>query len=111
MGSPQVSNLQQVSTSECQADWREINRMLLAGLAWVIIIEIYCAVMQRSFQDTNNKVGKSFAILGIYLFAVGYCKYHVQSYTITGESNLSLIDALINPVTWIYGAEVLPMSL
>lgn len=48
--------------------------MLLAGLAWVVCTEIYCAVMQRSFQDTNNKVGKSFAILGIYLFAVGYCR-------------------------------------
>lgn len=52
--------------------------MMLAGLAWVVGTEIYCAVMQRSFQDTNNRIGKSFAILGIYLFAVGYCKHHAR---------------------------------
>ncbi|KAL2107132.1 hypothetical protein VUR80DRAFT_5659 [Thermomyces stellatus] len=68
------------------------RKMMLAGLAWVVGTEIYCAVMQRSFQDTNNRIGKSFAILGIYLFAVGYY-------------------SLINPVTWLYGAEVLPMSI
>ena len=48
--------------------------MLLAGLSWVVVTEIYSAVMQRCFQDTDNKVGKGFAILGIYVFAVGYCK-------------------------------------
>ncbi|KAJ3544883.1 hypothetical protein NM208_g2804 [Fusarium decemcellulare] len=68
------------------------RKMLLAGLAWVVVIEIYCSVMQRSFQHTDNKIGKGFAILGIYLFVVGYY-------------------SLINPVTWIYGAEVLPMSI
>ncbi|KAH9232308.1 hypothetical protein K456DRAFT_1725637 [Colletotrichum gloeosporioides 23] len=68
------------------------RKMLLAGVAWVIVVEIYCAVMQRSFQNTDNRIGKGFAILGIYLFAVGYY-------------------SLINPVTWIYGAEVLPISI
>lgn len=29
--------------------------------------------MQREFQNTNNRVGKGFAILGIYLFVVCYC--------------------------------------
>lgn len=50
-------------------------RMILTGLSGVIVVEIYAAVMQREFQDTNNKVGKGFTILGIYLFAVIYCKY------------------------------------
>lgn len=48
--------------------------MILTGLAGVVIIEIYAAVMQREFQDTNNRVGKGFAILGIYLFVITYCK-------------------------------------
>jgi len=30
--------------------------------------------MQKSFQNTDNSVGKAFAVLGIYLFAVVYCK-------------------------------------
>jgi MFS family permease len=49
--------------------------MILTGLAGVVIIEIYAAVMQREFQDTENKVGKGFAILGIYLFVITYCKF------------------------------------
>lgn len=47
--------------------------MLLSGLGGIIIIEIYAAVMQREFQNTDNRVGKGFAILGIYLFVVAYC--------------------------------------
>lgn len=34
----------------------------------------YCAVLQHVYQDTNNRVGKGFAILGIYIFVVCYCK-------------------------------------
>lgn len=49
--------------------------MLLAGTAWVVVTEIYAAVMQREFQDTNNRVGKGFAILGIYVFTLGYCQF------------------------------------
>jgi MFS family permease len=45
--------------------------MILTGLAGVVVIEIYAAVM----QNTNNKVGKGFAVLGIYLFVVTYCEY------------------------------------
>lgn len=52
-----------------------ICRMLIAGLSGVILIEIYAAVMQRQFQDTDNQVGKGFAILGIYLFVVCYCEF------------------------------------
>ncbi|KAK8070611.1 hypothetical protein PG997_010814 [Apiospora hydei] len=48
--------------------------------------------MQREFQNTENRVGKGFAILGIYLFVV--CYY-----------------GMLNSTTWLYGAEVLPIAL
>lgn len=48
--------------------------MILTGMAGIIVIEIYTAVMLRFFENTNNKVGKGFAILGIYLFVVCYSK-------------------------------------
>jgi hypothetical protein len=51
------------------------SRMILAGLLGIVFVEIYAAVMQREFQNTNNKIGKGFAILGIYLFVVTYCKF------------------------------------
>ena len=49
--------------------------MILTGLAGIVIVEIYAAVMQREFQNTDNQVGKGFAILGIYLFVVIYCEF------------------------------------
>ncbi|KAH8805154.1 solute carrier family 2 [Xylogone sp. PMI_703] len=66
--------------------------MILTGLGGIVIIEIYAAVMQREFQNTDNKVGKGFAVLGIYLFAVIYY-------------------GMLNSTTWLYGAEVLPVAL
>jgi len=51
-----------------------ITRMILTGLGGIVVVEIYAAVMQRCFQNTDNQVGKGFAILGIYLFVVIYCK-------------------------------------
>ncbi|KAI8946660.1 putative MFS monosaccharide transporter [Xylaria longipes] len=71
--------------------WGRRN-MLLAGLACVIVTEIYSAVLQREFQHTDNRVGKGFAILGIYIFAV--CYY-----------------GLINSVTWLYGSEIIPFFI
>lgn len=68
------------------------RKMILTGLIGIILIEIYAAVMQRQFQNTDNRVGKGFAILGIFLFVV--CFY-----------------GMLNSTTWLYGAEVLPMSL
>ncbi|PIG80787.1 MFS monosaccharide transporter (Hxt8) [Aspergillus arachidicola] len=68
------------------------RKMLLSGLAGIIVIEIYAAVMQREFQNTDNQVGKGFAVLGIYLFVVAYY-------------------GMLNSTTWLYGAEVLPISL
>jgi len=47
--------------------------MILTGLSMIIVIEIYAAVMQLEFQNTKNRVGKGFAVLGIYLFVVTYC--------------------------------------
>ena len=66
--------------------------MILTGLSGIVLIEIYTAVMQKEFQDTNNRVGKGFAILGIYLFVVTYY-------------------GMLNSTTWLYGAEVLPIAL
>ena len=48
--------------------------MLLIGVACVIVTEIYAAVMQREFQNTDNRVGKAFGVVGIYVFGVLYCK-------------------------------------
>lgn len=48
--------------------------MILTGLGGIVVVEIYAAVMQRCFQNTDNQVGKGFAILGIYLFVVIYCE-------------------------------------
>lgn len=48
-------------------------RMLLTGMILVVITLIYSAIMQLEFQHTNNKIGKGFALLGIFLYAVGYC--------------------------------------
>lgn len=86
--------------------------MLIAGLAGVVLIEIYAAVMQRQFQHTDNRVGKGFAILGIYLFVVCYCTNSDQGYK---KSWLTLVffflDGMLNSTTWLYGAEVLPIAL
>ncbi|KAI9056155.1 hypothetical protein LZ554_001083 [Drepanopeziza brunnea f. sp. 'monogermtubi'] len=67
------------------------RKMILTGLAGIVLVEIYAAVMQRLFQDTDNQVGKGFAILGIYLFVVVYY-------------------GMLNSTTWLYGAEVLPLA-
>ncbi|EAW06315.1 putative MFS monosaccharide transporter (Hxt8) [Aspergillus clavatus NRRL 1] len=68
------------------------RKMMLTGLGGIIVIEIYAAVMQRLFQNTDNRIGKGFAILGIYLFVVTYY-------------------GMLNSTTWLYGAEVLPIAL
>ncbi|CEJ60930.1 Putative Solute carrier family 2 [Penicillium brasilianum] len=68
------------------------RKMIITGLAGIVLIEIYAAVMQREFQNTDNRVGKGFAILGIYLFVVCYYGF-------------------LNSTTWLYGAEVLPIAL
>ncbi|KAI0596015.1 putative MFS monosaccharide transporter [Biscogniauxia sp. FL1348] len=84
-----VSNC--VTTRYLNDQWGRRN-MILAGLAGIIVIEIYTAVMQRAFQDTDNRLGKGFTILGIYLFVA--CYY-----------------AMLNSTSWLYGSEVLPIAL
>ena len=56
--------------------------MILTGLGGIVLVEIYAAVMQREFQNGHNQVGKGFAILGIYLFVVAYCKPLLASHTV-----------------------------
>ncbi|OQV02845.1 hypothetical protein CLAIMM_07970 [Cladophialophora immunda] len=81
-----------VLTTKFLTDQWGRRKMILAGLAGIVVIEIYAAVMQREFQNTDNKVGKGFAVLGIYLFVVTYY-------------------GLLNSTTWLYGSEVLPVAL
>ena len=68
------------------------RKMLIAGMAGIVVIEIYAAVMQRFFQESDSRVGKGFAILGIYLFVAWYY-------------------SMMNSTTWLYGAEVLPIGI
>ncbi|KAI1623613.1 MFS transporter [Exophiala viscosa] len=84
--------LSNVLTTRFLADQWGRRKMILAGLTGIIIIEIYASVMQLEFQNTENKVGKGFAVLGIYLFVVTYY-------------------GMLNSTTWLYGAEVLPIAL
>ncbi|ESK91099.1 mfs monosaccharide transporter [Moniliophthora roreri MCA 2997] len=67
-------------------------KMLLWGTSLLVVDLVYCAVTSRYFGGGGNKVGAGFTVLGIYLFTIIYY--------------LS-----INSTTWLYGVEVLPMSL
>lgn len=87
-----VAFVANVVTSLFLADQWGRRKMMLAGLGGIVLIEIYTAVMQREFQHSDDRVGKGFAILGIYLFVV--CYY-----------------GMLNSTTWLYGAEVLPVSI
>lgn len=51
------------------------RKMILTGLFLIIFIEIYAAIMQKEFSDSKNRVGKGFAVLGIYLFCLAYCEF------------------------------------
>lgn len=96
-----------------------IDRMILAGLSGIIIVEIYAAVMQREFQNTDNRVGKGFAVLGIYLFVVVYCEVPLLKHTDLWDPMLPspcgrltyYADGMLNSTTWLYGAEILPIAL
>lgn len=58
------------------------GRVKLLGFAsaGLCIDLIYSAVMARQFADSDNKVGKGFAILGIYLFTAIYCKSWAENF-------------------------------
>lgn len=64
-----------VFTTKYLTDQWGRRKMILTGLSGIVLVEIYAAVMQHEFQNTNNRVGKGFAILGIYLFDVTYCEF------------------------------------
>ncbi|TVY81321.1 putative glucose transporter rco-3 [Lachnellula suecica] len=87
-----IAFLSNAITAKFLTDQWGRRKMILAGLSGIIVVEIYAAVMQREFQNTGNKIGKGFAILGIYLFVVVYY-------------------GMLNSTTWLYGAEVLPIVL
>ena len=84
--------------------------MILAGLSGIVVVEIYAAVMQRQFQNTNNRTGKGFAILGIYLFVVAYCELPLDPEAKHDTDGMHP-DGVLNSTTWLYGAEVLPIAL
>ena len=91
--------------------------MILTGLTAIIAIEIYAAIMQMEFQNTDNKVGKGFAVLGIYLFCESTLDPNNLDNCDTSQidANILLFTSgtvyygLINSTTWLYGAEVVPM--
>ncbi|KAK1218310.1 hypothetical protein PQX77_019002 [Marasmius sp. AFHP31] len=68
------------------------RKMLLLGTGFLVVDMIYSAVMGKYFSGGSNKVGAGFAILGIYMYT-------------------SIYYGLINSTTWLYGVEVLPVSL
>lgn len=68
--------------------------MILAGLSGIILVEIYAAVMQREFQNTDNRVGKGFAVLGIYMFVVVYCKF--AGFLTLPPSDVEVISTLVH---------------
>ncbi|VDB91532.1 unnamed protein product [Peniophora sp. CBMAI 1063] len=66
--------------------------MLKIALPAIVGILIYSAVMGHFFNVGDNKVGKGFSILGLYLYTFTYYLG-------------------VNSTTWLYGVEVLPVSL
>ena len=70
----------------CTISYRKTNstdyRLILTGLAGIVVVEIYAAIMQLEFQNTHNNLGKGFAILGIYLFVTIYCETIIYPYNI-----------------------------
>ncbi|KAF9258411.1 general substrate transporter [Marasmius fiardii PR-910] len=67
-------------------------KMLLWGTALLVVDLIYEALMSRFFGGGRNKVGAAFAVLGIYMYTAIYYLF-------------------VNCTTWLYGVEVLPLSL
>jgi hypothetical protein len=86
--------------------------MILTGLGGIVIVEIYAAVMQREFQNTDNQAGKGFAILGIYLFVVTYCEFVLLSHIVSSRLVLTVVctDGMLNSTTWLYGQYAISLS-
>ncbi|KAF2168607.1 hypothetical protein M409DRAFT_65513 [Zasmidium cellare ATCC 36951] len=71
------------------------RQLLLWGMAISTGILIYCAAMQKIYQDSDNQVGKGFAVLGI--FAHAFFNDH--------------LCGTLESVCPIYNAEILPIAL
>ncbi|KAJ6598244.1 general substrate transporter [Mycena vulgaris] len=67
-------------------------KLLCGASAGLCLDLIYSAVMSQIYAHSNNKVGKGFAILGVYMFTAIYYLG-------------------INSTTWLYGVEILPIFL
>ncbi|KAF5352978.1 hypothetical protein D9758_007943 [Tetrapyrgos nigripes] len=67
-------------------------KLLVCGSAGLCIVLVYSALMARFFANSDNRIGKGFGILGIYVYTAIYY-------------------LTINCTTWLYGVEILPMSL
>ncbi|KIY52993.1 hypothetical protein FISHEDRAFT_55630 [Fistulina hepatica ATCC 64428] len=72
-------------------------KLLGYGCAGLCVDLIYSAIMAHYFADSKNHIGQDFAILGIYMYTAIYYLYGA--------------DLTINSTTWLYGVEVLPVSL
>ncbi len=87
-----VSFLCNVATTFWLIDQWGRRKMLLTGMIGIVFVEIYTAEMTRGFTSGDNRVGKGFTILGIYLFAFFY-------YSFLGST------------VWIYPPEILPVEM
>ncbi|KAK5115720.1 hypothetical protein LTR62_000809 [Meristemomyces frigidus] len=97
-------------TTKYMTDQWGRRKMILTGLAGIIVIEIYASIMQLKFQNSHKSVGKGFAVLGIYLFVVCYCQCCLFSAN-RDQKLTRKADGMLNSTTWLYGAEVLPIAL
>ncbi|THU76826.1 general substrate transporter, partial [Dendrothele bispora CBS 962.96] len=67
-------------------------KLLIYGCGGLCIDLVYSALMARFFANSDNRIGKGFGILGIYAYT-------------------AIFYLCINSTTWLYGVEILPMSL
>ncbi|KAJ7489194.1 general substrate transporter [Mycena latifolia] len=67
-------------------------KLLCGASAGLCLDLIYSAVMSHIYANSDNKIGKGFAILGVYMFTAIYYLG-------------------INSTTWLYGVEILPIFL
>ena len=86
------------------------RKMILTGLSAVVLIEVYAAIMQMEFQNSNNNVGKGFAVLGMQALLNANV---VHKLTLWQGIYLfcAFYYGLLNSTTWLYGAEVVPLAL
>ncbi|KDQ56456.1 hypothetical protein JAAARDRAFT_59315 [Jaapia argillacea MUCL 33604] len=68
------------------------RNLMLVGTSSICLSLTFSAVMSRFFLSSDNSIGKGFAIFGLYWFTVSYY-------------------GCLNSSTWLYGAEVVPVSL